>query len=124
MKNLMQIMLIVGIGVVLSVCHKPTTMEQNNGPESSKDFEEMEVKDHFQWKTLKDVSVTLTSETDVVVQIQSDKGNVYMKAFVKAGEAFESKITIPTYVTEVTLASKSQTYNQSVIDKKIEKHFN
>lgn len=124
MRKIFILILLLGLGLGFSLYHKLDTMANGNETEISKDVNELEVNDNFKWKTIKDIQVSLTSSTNDVVYIQSEKGDVYLKALLKSGQRFDSKITVPTYVTEVTVVFKNQSQNVSIVDKKIDLSFN
>lgn len=124
MRKIIILILLIGLGLGFSLCHKPDTMVNGNETETSKDVNELDVNDNFKWKAIKDIQVSLSSSTNDVVYIKSDKGDVYLKALLKSGQRFDTKITIPTYVTEVTVVCKNQSQKVSVVDKKIDLSFN
>jgi len=124
MKKLITVLLIAGIGLGLTLCQKPKTNETDTQANVSKDINSLEVDDNFNWKTIKDIQVSLTSSTDNVVFIKSIKGDVYLKAFLKSGQKFDTKITIPTYVEEVMVVCKGQSQKLSVVDKTLTYSFN
>lgn len=124
MRKIIILILLIGLGLGFSLCHKPDTIVNGNETETSKDVNELDVNDNFKWKAIKDIQVSLSSSTNDVVYIKSDKGDVYLKALLKSGQRFDTKITIPTYVTEVTVVCKNQSQKVSVVDKKIDLSFN
>ncbi len=124
MKKLFAVLLVIGIGLSLTLCQKPKTNEADTQAVSSKDINSLEVDDNFNWKTIKDIQVSLTSSTDNVVFIKSIKGDVYLKAFLKSGQKFDTKITIPTYVKEVIVVCKGHSQKLSVEDKVLTYSFN
>jgi len=124
MKKLITVLLVVGIGLSLTLCQKPKTNKTDTQAELSKDINTLDVDDNFNWKTIKDIQVSLTSSTDNVVFIKSIKGDVYLKAFLKSGQKFDTKITIPTYVEEVMVVCNGQSQKLSVVDKVLTYSFN
>jgi len=124
MKKLINLLLILGIGLSFTLCQKPKTNETDTQANLSKDINSLEVDDNFNWKTIKDIQVSLTSSTDNVVFIKSIKGDVYLKAFLKSGQKFDTKITVPTYVKEVMVVCKGQSQKLSVEDKVLTYSFN
>lgn len=124
MRKIFILILLIGLGLGFSLYYNPDTMVNGNETETSKDVNELDVNDNFKWKTIKDIQVSLTSSTNDVVYIKSMKGDVYLKALLKSGQRFDTKITIPTYVTEVTVVCKNQSHQVSVVDKKIDISFN
>lgn len=124
MRKIFILILLLGLGLGFSLYHKPDTMANGNEKETSKDINELDINDNFKWKAIKDIQVSITSSTNDVVYIQSEKGDVYLKALLKSGQRFDTKITVPTYVTEVTVVCKNQSKEVSVVDKKIDLSFN
>lgn len=124
MRKIFILILLLGLGLGFSLYYNPDTMMNGNETEISKDVNELEVNNNFKWKTIKDIQVSLTSSTNDIVYIQSEKGDVYLKALLKSGQRFDSKITVPTYVIEVTVVFKNQSQNVSIVDKKIDLSFN
>jgi hypothetical protein len=124
MKKLITVLLIMGIGLGFTLCQKPKTNETDTQANVSKDINSLEVDDNFNWKTIKDIQVSLTSSTDNVVFVKSVKGDVYLKALLKGGHRFDTKITIPTYVEEVLVVCNGQTQKLSVVDKVLTCSFN
>jgi hypothetical protein len=124
MKKITILVLIIGVAIGLTLCHKPDTLREEGQTEISKDINELDVSDNFRWKTIKDVNISLQSSTDAVALIKSVKGDVYLKAFIKAGQKLDTKITIPTYVTEIMLSCKGQEKTMAVETGIIEYDFN
>ena len=124
MRNLTILLLILGIGFGFVLCQKPNSIKNDGETELSKDIAELEVNDDFKWKTIKDIQVSLQSSSDNVALIKSIKGDTYLKVFLKANEILDTKITIPTYVTEVIVVCANQSQEVSVVDSKIDLSFN
>ena len=82
-------------------------VEDNQANEEVTSMSNMVVSSDFNWKTTKDIDINLTGmDKDEVIYIKSVEGDVYQKAFVKSGINYSTKITIPTYATEVNVMCK------------------
>ena len=119
MRKIIIVLLVLGIGMGFILCQKPKPIVEDTQTELSKDINELDVDDNFRWKTIKDVQVSLTSSTDEVALIKSEKGDVILKVFLKSGQTFDTKITVPTYVTEVTVVCKGQSQKLSVVNNRL-----
>jgi len=119
MRKIIVVLLILGIGMGFVLCQKPKPNGEDPQTELSKDINELDVDDNFKWKTIKDIQVSLTSSTDEVAFIKSEKGDVILKVFLKGGQMFDTKITVPTYITEVNLVCKGQSNKLSVVNNRL-----
>jgi len=93
----------------LTACQKDwdQIVEDNLTNEEVTSMSNMVVSSDFNWKTTKDIDINLTGmDKDEVIYIKSVEGDVYQKAFVKSGINYSTKITIPTYATEVNVMCK------------------
>lgn len=108
--------------VLISSCKKEFTEKEE--PTENKTMVDLTINDNFNWKTIKDIKVSLTGSSDGVVYIKSPKGDVYLKAFLNGGQRFDTKITVPTYVTEATVVYKNKEHKVSVVNNTIEHNFN
>ncbi len=124
MRKITILVLIIGVAIGFTLCHKPDTLKNEGQTEISKDINELDVSDNFRWKTIKDVNISLQTSTDAVALIKSVKGDVYLKAFIKAGQKLDTKITIPTYVSEIVLSCKGQEKRMLVETGGIKYNFN
>jgi len=124
MKKLLLIALLILIGFGFSLCHKPNDIKTNAKNEKSKDINDLEVKDNFKWKTIKNVQLSIKSSTDNIIMLKSLKGDIILKAKLKGGRAFDTKITIPTYVDEITAICGNESKQISVNTNKVVVTFN
>ena len=82
-------------------------VEDNQANEEVTSMSNMVVSSDFNWKTTKDIDINLTGmDKDEVIYIKSVEGDVYQKAFVKSGINYSTKITIPTYASELDVICK------------------
>ena len=120
MKKL--IMLLVILSLFLCSCKKE--FKEKEIPSDTKTMVDLTISDDFNWKTTKDINVFLTSTSDNTVSICSQKGDVYMKAFIKAGQEFDTKITVPSYEEEVDVICNNQNHKVSVANNNLVYNFN
>ncbi len=93
----------------LTACQKDwdQIVEEDQTNNEMTSMSNMVVSSDFNWKTTKDIDINLTGmDKDEVIYIKSVEGDVYQKAFVKSGINYSTKITIPTYATEVNVMCK------------------
>lgn len=85
---------------------------------------DMVVSSEFNWKTTKDITLNLSGfNKDDIICINSIDGNIYQKAFVNSGDNYNTKITIPTYASELKLIYNGKTINISVSGNEINYKF-
>lgn len=92
------ILVFVGGLIVLSSCNKET--EYINGDVNTS-VNEMVVPANFDWKTTREVSLTLTGYTRGMMQVTSTTGVVYQTAQVLKYQPYAMKITVPAYEKSV-----------------------
>lgn len=124
MKKLIPLILIVLIGFGFSLCHKPEKMKTTNENQVSKDINDLDVNDNFKWKTIKNVHLTIKSSNDNIILLKTLKGDIIQKAKLKGGISFNTKITIPTYVEEITAICGNESKQISIQNAKVEINFN
>lgn len=71
-------------------------------------MENLEVSSNFNWKTYKDISLTLTGSNNSIVEVVSPNGTVYQKAYLSKDKSFNLKLAVPTYETELKLKFDGQ----------------
>jgi len=81
-------------------CRKDIPLDIDNSPET---MEELQVPSSFDWKTTKDVQLTLTGNANGIVQVTSLNGVSYQKAFLSSNQAYIMKLTVPSYEKTVRL---------------------
>ena len=93
----------------LTACQKDwdQIVEEDQTNNEITSMSNMVVSSDFNWKTTKDIDINITGiNKNEVIFIKSVEGDVYQKAFVKSGINYSTKITIPTYATEVNVMCK------------------
>ncbi len=108
--------------MLFSSCHK--NINENEPLPENKTMSDMVVNDNFDWKTSTDIDVLLTGSKRSMISINSTDGNNYHKGLLYPDVEYTTKITIPTYVTEIELAYDGQIIQLALENKKIEYNFN
>jgi len=116
------ILIFAVLTVVLSSCRKDFTEKEEQI--QSKTMVDLTIDDNFSWKTTKDIEVSISSSSNETVIIKSQSGYVYLKAFLTSRQEFTSKITVPTYVSDVIVVCKGQNRQVTVVNNKLEEYFN
>ena len=101
-KNIMLALLLIGLG--LSSCKK-TDQDEPKAPEK---MEELTVPASFNWKTTKDLTITMTGFTSGIAEVTNDQGVAYLKAYLTVDQPYTTKISLPAYETKVTFKFMGQ----------------
>ncbi len=104
MKKLL--LLLFSVSILFSACNRNT--DDNPDPTSPPTMEDLNVSDSFNWKTTKDYKLELTGNTDNMIEVASDKGIAYQKAYLKANVAYTMNLTLPSYEKSVILKYMGQ----------------
>lgn len=107
MKNLL--VCIIGVVLFLSSCRKEA--EISTLPNSTAvpvtvqptKTEQLKVTSDFNWKTFKDVQLTLTGTGNSIVEVTSANKVVYQRAYLSKDLAYTMKLSVPAYETAVHL---------------------
>lgn len=108
MKNLF---LLIAIGAIftLSSCQKESVSSmlpaQVTPPKTEQitKTEQLKVASDFNWKTFKDIQITLTGTSNSIVEVVSSNQTVYQKAYLSKDQAYTMKLSVPSYETSVHL---------------------
>lgn len=108
MKNLF---VLIAIGLILSFasCRKEsissTAPAQQTPPPTVQitKTEQLKVASDFNWKTFKDVQLTLTGTANSIVEVASTNNIVYQRAYLSKDLAYTMKLSVPSYETSVHL---------------------
>ncbi len=92
------------LGFIFTSCKKDRDYE----PETPKTMEELSVPASFNWKTTKDITITLTGFTSGIAAVTNDKGIPYLKAYLTADQPYTVKFSLPAYETKLTLKFMGQ----------------
>ena len=82
--------------------------ELSQGNPEDKTIHEIQVSDEFNWKTTRDFQLTLTGNTDGIIEVANDQGIAYQKAYLTSGTPLLMKLTLPAYEDKVTLKYQGQ----------------
>lgn len=107
MKNLL--ICIIGVVLFLSSCRKEA--ETSSLPNATSvpvatqptKTEQLKVTSDFNWKTFKDVQLTLTGTANSIVEVASTNQTVYQRAYLSKDLAYTMKLSVPAYETSVHL---------------------
>ncbi|PKP50979.1 MAG: hypothetical protein CVT92_13890 [Bacteroidetes bacterium HGW-Bacteroidetes-1] len=84
--------------VVFTSCKKDRFIGPDTTPEN---MEQLTVPTSFDWKTTKDVQLTLTANSSGIVEVTNSQGVVYQKAFLTQSQPYTMKLTVPVYEKNV-----------------------
>lgn len=96
------------IPLVFAACKKDQYNQPQEKPETT---DEIKVPSDFQWKTTKDVQLTITGKSNGLLEILSSKGITYLKVFITSNQASSIKVNVPSYETAVQLKYLGQVVN-------------
>ncbi|MDP2235544.1 MAG: hypothetical protein Q8J88_03820 [Bacteroidales bacterium] len=91
--------------IVFTSCKKDRFDNPDKTPEN---MEQLTVPSSFDWKTTKDIQLTLSASASGIVEVTNSQGIVYQKAFLSPGQAYLMKLTVPTYEKSVKLKFMGQ----------------
>ncbi|PKP50975.1 MAG: hypothetical protein CVT92_13870 [Bacteroidetes bacterium HGW-Bacteroidetes-1] len=91
--------------MIFTSCKK----DRFDGPDTTpENMEQLTVPTSFDWKTTKDIQLTLTANASGIVEVTNSQGVVYQKAFLTPGQPYAMKLTVPTYEKSVKLKFMGQ----------------
>ena len=90
---------------ILSSCKKDRFFEEHVNPQN---MEDLTVPSGFDWKTTKDILLTLTAPNAGIVEVSNAQKIPYQKAFLSPGTAYSMKLTVPSYEQSVRLKFDGQ----------------
>jgi hypothetical protein len=96
---------VVALTIVFTSCKKDRF--DNTDPKPEK-MEELKVPSSFDWKTTKDIQLTLSAPTNGIIEVTNTQNIAYQKAFLTPGQAYTMKLTLPTFETKVKLKFSGQ----------------
>ena len=129
MKNLI---LLIAIGVIfsLSSCTKESASSMAPAPVTPPQTvqitktEQLKVASDFNWKTFKDVQLTLTGTANSVVEVASTNNIVYQRAYLSKDLAYTMKLSVPSYETSVHLLYMGKDVSVNLSSNNINYKFN
>jgi len=106
----------------ISACQKPDILQQDKpeAVETTRTMNDLIVGENFDWKTTKDVYVTLKLSNTATVYLNSIKGETFQKAFVRGDSEYLSKITIPAYMHKIEIIHSGTKTEVPIIGNKVQ----
>lgn len=99
MKKLL-LLSIISVGLLFASCRKDFETDPVTAPTTMAD---LQVPSNFDWKTTKDINLTLKGNSNGLAEVVGSKGVIYQKAFLQAGTSYSIKVAIPTYEKNLKL---------------------
>lgn len=132
MKNLI---LLIAIGVIfsLSSCTKETASSMAPAPVTPvtppqsvqvTQTSQLKVASDFNWKTTKDILLTLTGTSNSPVEVASANNTVYQRAYLSKDLAYTMKLSVPSYETSVHLLYMGKDVSVNLSSNNIDYKFN
>ncbi len=104
MKKLL-LLSIISLGLVFASCRKDFETDPVTAPAT---MEDLKVPSDFNWKTTKDVNVTLKGGFNGLAEVVASNGVVYHRAFLRENVAYSVKLSVPTYEKSIRLRYMGQ----------------
>ena len=129
MKNLF-LLIVIGAILTLSSCHKETNSSMlpnsTTAPSATQitKTEQLKVASDFNWKTFKDVQLTLTGTSNSIVEVASSNQTVYQRAYLSKDQAYTMKLSVPSYETSIHLLYMGKDININLSSNNIVYKFN
>jgi len=130
MKNLF-FLIVIGVILTLSSCRKETnsSMVPNSTtttPAATQitKTEQLKVASDFNWKTFKNVQLTLTGTANSIVEVAASDQTVYQRAYLSKDQAYTMKLSVPSYETSVHLLYMGKDINVNLSSNNIVYKFN
>jgi hypothetical protein len=95
---------LISMVFVFSSCKK----DRFDEPKAPEKMEELTVPSNFDWKTTKDIQLTLSANAAGIVEVSNSQGVVYQKAFLTPALPYTMKLTVPTYEKNVKIRFMGQ----------------
>ena len=129
MKNLI---LLIAIGLILSFasCRKESVSSmapEQVAPAQTVQItktEQLKVASDFNWKTFKDVQLTMTGTANSIVEVASSNNTVYQRAYLSKDLAYTMKLSVPSYETSVHLLYMGKDVSVNLSSNNINYKFN
>ncbi len=120
MKKTLIILFLVTVVAFVS-CKKETT--EVTPPEETS-IDQIVFPSDFDWKTYKDVSISVTGYANSILEVVSEEGVVYQKIFLKKNKTYSGKFSVPGYESMVQLKYMGQTVDFDLGNGSISYQFN
>ena len=130
MKKLL-LLLVIGAIFTISSCRKETNSSMLPNSTSTTTTatqitktEQLKVASNFNWKTFKDVQLTLTGTANSIIEVASSDQTVYQRAYLAKDQAYIMKLSVPSYETSVHLLYMGKDVNVNLSSNNIVYKFN
>ena len=130
MKKLL-LLLVIGAIFTISSCRKETNSSMLPNSTSTTTTatqitktEQLKVASNFNWKTFKDVQLTLTGTANSIIEVASSDQTVYQRAYLAKDQAYIMKLSVPSYETSVHLLYMGKDVNVNLTSNNIVYKFN
>jgi hypothetical protein len=90
---------VLALAALFTSCRK----DRFEGPKAPEKMEELTVPANFDWKTTKDVQITLSANANGIVEVMNSQQIAYQKAFLTPAQPYVMKLTIPSFEKSVKL---------------------
>lgn len=105
------LLFVIGTVFILSSCRKEaessslsnSTTTSNTTSSQPTKTEQLNVTSDFNWKTFKDVQLTLTGNANSIIEVASTNQTVYQRAYLAKDIPYTMKLSVPAYETSVHL---------------------
>lgn len=101
----------IAFTIAFTSCKKDRFDDNNQKPEN---MEELTVPSSFDWKTTKDIQLTLSAPSSGIVEVTNSQDAAYQKAFLTSGATYTMKLTVPTYEKTVKVKFLGQEVNLEI----------
>ena len=117
LKKLNKLILFGLIGIALSISSCSNKLEVNESDTNNSDIsnnnqdisiKDLDLSEDFNWKTFKDINLTITGNANNIVKVVSSKGLLYQQAFLSTGTAYTMKLTVPSHENAVRILFNEQ----------------
>jgi hypothetical protein len=88
------IIIAIALTIVFTSCKKDRFDNIDPKPVN---MEELTVPSNFDWKTTKDIQLTMSAPSNGIVEVSNSQNIAYQKAFLTPGTTYTMKLTLPTY---------------------------
>lgn len=86
-------------------------------------MDDLKIESDFDWKTTTEYQINLSSKEDNIVTITNSSGIAYQKVFLKANQAYEMKVSIPSYEKNIHIVFMEQDVILELNATNLEYHF-
>jgi hypothetical protein len=107
--------------IVFTSCKKDRYYQDDQKPEN---MEALKVPSNFDWKTTKDIQLTLTAKSSGIVEVNNKQGISYQKAFLTSGQPYTMRLTVPSYENAVKLRFLGQESELELASGPLQYNFN